>query len=136
MKRVLIVCTGNSCRSQIAEGLINALWGDRWQASSAGTHPGVLNPRAVEVMADIGIDISHHRSKSIDEFAGQSFDMVVTVCDSARDECPFFPGAGETVHLPIADPAPHTDVPGETGLRHFKHARDQLLESLAEILAE
>jgi arsenate reductase len=91
-KRVLILCTGNSCRSQIAEGLWRALAGDRWEVASAGARPaGTVHPLAVEAMQEIGIDISSHRSKHVDEFAGQNFDLLVTVCDSARESCPTLP---------------------------------------------
>lgn len=135
MNRVLIVCTGNSCRSPIGEGLVNALHGDRWQAFSAGTHPGRLNRRAVEAMAEIGIDISGHRAKSADEFLGQSFDLVVTVCDGALGECPFFPGAGRRAHLPIPDPAPFTDLPDEEAMPHFRQALRNLKEGLLKLLS-
>jgi arsenate reductase (thioredoxin) len=118
----------------MGEGLVNALWGDRWRAYSAGTRPGVLNPRAVRAMAEIGIDISQQRSKSVSVFAGQSFDLIVTVCDSAKDECPFFPGGGRRVHLPIPDPAEFDHLPEEEAMAHFRAARERLKEKLkAEI---
>ena len=105
MKRVLILCTGNSARSQMAEGILRHLAGDRFEVFSAGTHPVGLNRLAVEVLREIGIDISQHRSKSVDEFAGQHFDYVITVCDNARESCPVFPGAGERIHHSFPDPA-------------------------------
>jgi len=89
-KKVLFLCTHNSARSQMAEGLLNALYGDRCIAYSAGTEPSNLNPYAVEVMSEIGIDISHHHSKSVEEFRNGDFDYVVTVCDSAKETCPIF----------------------------------------------
>jgi arsenate reductase (thioredoxin) len=105
MKRVLILCTGNSARSQMAEGLLRNMAGDRFEVFSAGTRPVGLNPLAVEVLREIGIDISHHRSKSADEFAGQHFDYVITVCDNARESCPVFPGAAQQIHHSFPDPA-------------------------------
>ncbi len=104
-QRVLILCTGNSARSQMAEGLLRHLAGDRFDVYSAGTHPVGLNPLAVAAMKEAGIDISHHRSKSVDEFAGQAFDFVITVCDNARESCPLFPGEGARIHQSFADPA-------------------------------
>lgn len=90
MKRVLILCTGNSARSHMAEGLLRTMAGDHFEVFSAGTRPLGLNPLAVQVMREIGVDISHHRSKSVDEFAGQQFDYIITVCDNAREFCPVF----------------------------------------------
>lgn len=104
-KRVLILCTGNSARSQMAEGLLRHMAGDRYDVFSAGTHPTALNPNAVSALADLGIDISHHRSKSVDEFATQSFDYIITVCDRARESCPIIPGNGERIHHSFPDPA-------------------------------
>jgi arsenate reductase len=104
-QRVLILCTGNSARSQMAEGLLRHLAGDRFDVFSAGTHPTSLNPNAVSALAEFGIDISHNRSKSVDEFRNQSFDYVITVCDHARETCPVFPGTGERIHQSFPDPA-------------------------------
>jgi arsenate reductase len=104
-KRVLILCTGNSARSQMAEGLLRNMAGDRFEVFSAGTRPVGLNPLAVEVLREVGIDISHHRSKPVGEFSGQNFDYVITVCDNARESCPFFPGAAQQIHHDFPDPA-------------------------------
>ena len=104
-KKILFLCTHNSARSQMAEGLMNHLHGDRYQAFSAGTEPGTVHPLAVKVMAEIGIDISAHRSKHLREFAGREMDLVVTVCDNAREACPFFPGAKENRHESFPDPS-------------------------------
>lgn len=105
-KRVLILCTGNSCRSQMAEGLVDHFLGDRWDAYSAGTAPsGYVHPMAVAAMKELGIDILDHRSKSTDEFRGRSFDVVVTVCDDAAENCPVWFGDGEVVHIGFPDPA-------------------------------
>lgn len=104
MKTVLFICTHNSARSQMAEGLLNALYGDRYQALSAGTEPGQVNPYVIKVMMEIGIDISTHSSKSIKEFYGTNFDYVVTVCDHAKEVCPFFPGE-IVLHKSFDDPS-------------------------------
>jgi arsenate reductase len=133
-KRVLILCTGNSCRSQIAEGLVNALWGDHWRGFSAGTKPGVVNPHAIQVMSESGIDISPYKSKHISEFDGQIFDLLITVCDSANDECPYFPGARRRVHCPVPDPADFSHLADDEALPHFREARDLLREKLGVLL--
>lgn len=103
-KRVLFICTHNSARSQMAEAFLNKLYGDRYEAYSAGIEPREINPYVVKAMAEIGIDISKQRSKSIKEFWGQRFDYVVTVCDDARENCPFFPGK-EIIHKGFEDPS-------------------------------
>src|SRR5271163_4328067 len=97
-KRVLILCTGNSARSQMAEGLLRHDAGDRFAVESAGTRPGQVRPEAIAVMKELGIDISGHRSKHVREFADQSFDYVLTVCDSAKAICPVFPGHSNRIH--------------------------------------
>lgn len=104
-KRVLVLCTGNSARSQIGEGLFRAEGGGAFEVFSAGTKPSSVRPEAILVMKEIGIDISGHRSKSVDEFAGHTFDYVVTVCDNARDTCPVFPAGTERIHWSFEDPA-------------------------------
>ncbi|MDH7498186.1 MAG: arsenate reductase ArsC, partial [Syntrophomonadaceae bacterium] len=104
-QRVLFVCTQNSARSQMAEGLLRHLHGDRYEVYSAGTRPYRVNPYAIRAMAEVGIDITHHRSKGLEEFAGQDFDYVVTVCDSARETCPYFPGGRTRLHHSFPDPA-------------------------------
>src|SRR6476661_1020585 len=96
-KKVLILCTGNSARSQLAEGLLRNMAGDRFEVSSAGVTPSSVRTEAVEAMKEAGIDISSHRSKSVDEFSGQKFDYVITVCDNARENCPVFPGNTERI---------------------------------------
>ena len=105
-RRVLFLCTGNSGRSQMAEGLVNAFLGDQYEACSAGTAPsGSVHPLAVQVMREIGVDISHHRSKSADEFRGVALNLVVTVCDDAAENCPVWLGKGHKVHQGFPDPA-------------------------------
>ncbi len=128
-KRVLFVCTHNSARSQMAEGLVNKLYQDRNQAFSAGTEPGEVNVYAVAVMLEMGIDISHHRSKSITEFLDQNFDTVITVCDNARESCPFFPGGKKHLHKGFEDPAAFQGSQVET-LAAFRRIRDQIRDWL------
>jgi len=134
-KRVLFICTHNSARSQMAEGIMNALYGYKFQAFSAGTNPSKVNPLAIEVLKEIGIDISHHRSKSIDEFRGETFDYVVTVCDNAKENCPYFPGGKKYVHRGFMDPA---SVEGtyEEKLSAFRKVRDEILNWIREFFIE
>ena len=122
-QRILFLCTGNSARSQMAEGLLRHIAGDRFDVFSAGTRPAGLNPNSVRAMSELGIDISANRSKSVDEFIGQPFDYIVTVCDSARESCPFFPGAGQRIHHSFEDPAA---APPDQQLEAFRKVRDQL----------
>src|SRR5256714_3304302 len=103
-KRVLILCTGNSARSQMAEGFLRELGGGRFEVESAGVQPSGVRAEAVEAMREVGIDISRQRSKSVEEFAGREFDYVITVCDNARENCPLFPGKTERVHWSFDDP--------------------------------
>ena len=126
-KRVLILCTGNSARSQMAEGILRHMAGDRIEVFSAGVEPSSVRPEAVEAMGEIDIDISSHRSKSVDEFTGQEFDHIITVCDNADQNCPTFPGKAERVHWSIADPV---EVGGEQRSDAFRQARDELLKKL------
>ncbi len=122
-QRVLFLCTGNSARSQMAEGLLRYMAGDRFEVFSAGTRPAGLNPNSVRVMSEVGIDISGHHSKSVDEFIGQAFDYVVTVCDSAKESCPLFAGAHRRIHRSFEDPAA---APEDRQLDAFRKVRDQL----------
>ena len=124
-KRFLFLCTGNSCRSQMAEGWLRHMAGDRVDVCSAGTKPAGLNPMAVAVMRESGIDISGHRSKHIDEFAGQDFLFVITVCDSAREGCPTFPGALYQLHWSFDDPAAAAGM-DEEKLAVFRRVRDEI----------
>jgi arsenate reductase len=133
-KRVLVLCTGNSARSQMGEGLFRAEGGDGHEVFSAGTRPGIVRPEAIAVMKEIGVDISRHRSKSVDEFAGQTFDYVVTVCDNARDNCPVFPAGTERIHWSLEDPAA---VEGDEAERMaaFRQVRDQIHERVKAFFA-
>lgn len=134
-KKVLFVCTGNSARSQMAEGLLRHLAGERFEAASAGTHPSVVRPEAITVMRELGVDISGHRSKSLDEFLGQPFDFVITVCDHARQACPVFPGPARRIHWDLEDPAA-APGPDEERLAVFRRVRDELAERIRAFLAE
>ncbi len=131
-KRVLILCTGNSARSQMAEGLLRDTAGDKFEVASAGVAPSHVRPEAIEVMREIGIDISGHRSKSVEEFAGQEFDYVITVCDNANQQCPMFPGKTERIHWSIEDPAAAEDDEQDK-LTVFRRVRDELRERLKTI---
>jgi arsenate reductase len=126
---VLILCTGNSARSQMAEGLLRHDGGDRYQVFSAGTRPGRVNPLAIQAMQEIGIDISGHRSKSVDEFIGREFDYVITVCDNARESCPVFPGKTRTIHWSFEDPAAAQGDEAKR-LAVFRRIRDEIRERL------
>ena len=128
-QRVLILCTGNSARSQMAEGLLRHDAGDRFEVESAGTRPGRVRPEAIAVMEEIGIDISEHRSKSVDEFASQKFDYVLTVCDNAKESCPMFPGHTNRIHKSFEDPAALQGT-GEERLALFRRVRDQIRDYL------
>ena len=125
-RRVLILCTGNSCRSQMAEGWINHLLGERWQAWSAGTRPAAaMHPLAVRAMAEVGIDISGSRPEHVDAYLGQAWDLIVTVCDSARESCPMFPRPVEQIHVSFPDPAEATGTEEER-LAVFRAVRDDI----------
>ena len=133
MKRVLVLCTGNSCRSQLAEAIINARLGDEWQAFSAGTKPaGYVHPKALQALAEIGIQ-HEGRSKSVDEFRGQAFDVVLTVCDSAAEECPVWLGKGRRIHHSYPDPAKATGTDEEI-MAAFRAVRDDMLVSMPGLL--
>lgn len=133
--RVLILCTGNSARSQMAEGLLRNDGGAAFEVFSAGTKPSHVRPEAIAAMHEIGIDISGHRSKSVEEFAGQAFDYVITVCDNAKESCPVFPATTKRIHWSIEDPAA---VQGseEQRLAEFRRARDQLRSFLRRFAEE
>ena len=123
-QKVLFICTHNSARSQMAEGILNSLYGNRFEAYSAGTEPTTPNPLAVSAMSEIGIDISHGRSKHFSEFVGKDIDYVVTLCNEAKENCPFFPGAKEYAHHGVEDPAANTS--SHEALASFRQVRDEL----------
>jgi arsenate reductase (thioredoxin) len=130
-KRVLILCTGNSARSQMAEGLLRRDAGARFDVESAGTKASLVRPEAIAVMHELGIDISGHRSKNVDEFKGQQFDYVITVCDNARESCPVFFSKAEKLHHDFVDPAALTGSEEER-LELFRRVRDELRSFLVE----
>ncbi len=128
MKKVLFLCTGNSCRSQMAEAIVNARMGDVWQAVSAGTKPaGYVHPKALEALAEIGIQHTGS-SKRVDEFQGVDFDLVVTVCDSAAEECPIWLGKGKRAHHSFTDPALTDDI------NVFRAVRDEIEKEMVILL--
>lgn len=133
--RVLILCTGNSARSQMAEGLLRHDGGERFQVESAGVEPASVRSEAIEVMSEIGIDISGHRSKSIDEFIGREFDYVITVCDNANERCPVFPGNVKRIHWSFEDPAAAVGNQAAR-LDVFRRVRDEIRERLTRYLVD
>lgn len=129
MKKILFLCTGNSCRSQMAEAIVNARFGDAWQAVSAGTKPaGYVHPKAIAALAEIGIQ-HEGRSKLADEFRGVDFDLVVTVCDSAAEDCPVWLGLGKKVHHSFPDPAKTDDM------NDFRAVRDEIAREMIQLLS-
>ncbi|MDM8520897.1 arsenate reductase ArsC [Anaerolineales bacterium HSG6] len=136
-KQVLILCTGNSCRSQMAEGLINARLGNQYQAYSAGTKPsGYVHPKAIQVMAELDIDLSQNESQNLEIFKGQYFDYAITVCGSAKETCPVWLGeSGEVVHIGFDDPADATGTDEEI-TAEFRRVRDEITEQVLGFLSE
>jgi arsenate reductase len=128
--KVLFLCTGNSCRSQIAEGWLRQLGGDQFEVYSAGLEPHGVNPNTVTVMEELGIDMSKHRSKHIDEYIGKiDFDFLITVCGNADERCPYFPGMGTRIHWPFEDPAAFEGSEDEK-LDFFRKIRDQIRDKI------
>lgn len=124
-KRILILCTGNSARSQMAEGLLRHDAGDHFEVESAGTKPGTVRPEAIAVMKEVGIDITAHRSKHVEEFDGQHFDYVLTVCDNAKESCPLFFGTATRLHHNFKDPAV-VEGSVENRMAAFRTVRDEI----------
>ena len=133
--RVLFLCTANSCRSQMAEGLLDYLAGDRFEAASAGAQPTRLNPDAVRVMKERGIDISDHRSKDVTEFWNQRVSYAITVCNKAKEACPIFPFAPKSLHWSLEDPAAAEGTEAER-LAVFRRVRDEIEERMREFIAK
>ena len=131
-KKVLFICTHNSARSQMAEGILRALYPERYEAYSAGIEPSEINPHALKVMEETGIDISHHRAKSIQEFRDGMFDFVVTVCDQAKESCPFFPGR-MIIHKSFPDPSQLKGSEMEI-LEGFREIRDEIMAWVTSVL--
>ncbi len=130
-KRVLFLCTANSCRSQMAEGIANHFLGDRLEAVSAGSEASFVNPRAIQVLREIGVDISDHRSKNLDEFSGQEFDYVITLCGDANEKCPLFFGGVARIHLGVRDPAKAVGSEEEV-TAEFRKVRDEIKSILMD----
>ncbi|MES2525481.1 MAG: arsenate reductase ArsC [Bdellovibrionota bacterium] len=140
MKNIMFLCTGNSCRSQMAEGFCRKYWGHSFHVYSAGTKKHGMNDRAIKVMAESGVDLSSQYSKTTDELPGVTFDFVVTVCDSARENCPYFPG-GKVIHVGFQDPPALTKEmkDEEEVLKVYRRVRDEIefaIKHLPEILGE
>ena len=134
-QRVLFLCTGNSARSQMAEGQLRHLASDRFEANSAGTYPVGLNPGAIDSMLEVGIDISQHRSKKMSEFMNEPFDYVIMVCDRAKDSCPLWPHAAKLIHWSFEDPAEAMGSPEERqGL--FRKVRNQIRMRIEEFIRD
>jgi arsenate reductase len=125
--RILVLCTGNSARSQMAEGIFKQLFGDRFRVDSAGTRPSIVRPEAIAALREIGTDISANRSKSVDEFADTEIDYVLTVCDNAKENCPYFPAKTKLIHHAFNDPA-EAEGDLEARLAEFRLVRDQIVE--------
>lgn len=134
MKKILFLCTGNSCRSQIAEGIANHFGKNKIEAYSAGLNPSSVNPYAIKVMEEIGIDITKQRSKGIEEFYGKNFDYIITLCERARQNCPFFPGKAERLHWDIKDPATATGTHDEI-MQEFRRCRDIIKQKVIEFIS-
>ena len=132
-KKILFLCTGNSARSQMAEGLMRNLRGDEFDVCSAGSKPKGVHPLAIEVMEEIGIDISSHRSKRLDEYWNKEFDYIVTLCAQANETCPLFPGEGKKIHQGFSDPAA-LDGTQEERLEVFRRVRDELKDFILSFL--
>ena len=133
-QKVLFICTHNSARSHMAEGILNALHGDHYEAHSAGTKPSQINPQATRVMAEIGIDISGHSSKGVEPFLDEEFEIVVTVCDHAKETCPFFPGGKKRIHRGFQDPAAMKGSEQEK-VALFRRVRDEIRDWIEETFA-
>ncbi|MBD3167851.1 MAG: arsenate reductase [candidate division Zixibacteria bacterium] len=135
MKKIIFICTANSCRSQMAEGLLREMSNGQFEVYSAGTSPSFVNPLAIGVMGELGIDISEQRSESIDDYIGDEFDYVITVCGRAEEECPMFPGNAEKIHWPIDDPA-EANGTEDNILKAFREARDDLKRRIESFIRE
>lgn len=133
VKKVLFLCSGNSCRSQMAEGLLRHLAGDKFEVFSAGIYPSEVHPLAIKVMDEVGIDIAKQRSKSVNQFLNQQFDYLITVCDKARQTCPAFPGNYEKIDWDLEDPVQAEGREGER-LILFRKVRDQIKENIIRFL--
>jgi len=134
-KKVLFLCTGNSCRSQMAEGLLREFNSEEYEVFSAGVNPSTVHPNAIEVMKEIGIDISEQKSKHVNEFTNQTFDIIITVCDNAKEYCPVFPGNAKRLNWSFFDPAEALGSQ-EDILKAFKKVRDQISEKIKDYFSK
>ncbi len=135
MKNVLVLCTGNSCRSQMAEGYLTSLGGDKVKAYSAGIETHGVNPRAIQIMKEDGIDISNHTSNHIDEYLDVDFHLILTVCDHAAESCPIFPSHAEKIHHSFSDPAKATGSEEEI-MSSFRNTRNEIKTFIQNLLTE
>jgi arsenate reductase len=135
MKNILVLCTGNSCRSQMAEGYLRHFAGSKANIYSAGIETHGVNPKAIQVMADDGIDISGHTSNNADEYADILFDYVITVCDNAKENCPYFPVAAQRFHQNFSDPAKAAGTPLQV-MNEFKKVRDMIKAYSKEFIVQ
>jgi arsenate reductase len=135
MKRILVLCTGNSCRSQIAEGYLRHFAKDKAEVYSAGIETHGVNPKAIEVMKEYGIDISSHTSNNVDEYRNINFDFVITVCDNAREQCPIFPSTAKQFHYNFPDPAKATGTNDEI-MQQFRNVRDEIKKFSEQFVKE
>lgn len=133
-KKILILCTGNSARSQMAESLLRHITQNEYDVYSAGTKPSTVRPEAIKVLAEIGIDISQNRSKSVDEFANEKIDYVLTVCDNAKGTCPYFPAKTKVIHHSFDDPPAIGEADEETTLKIFRQVRDEIEKYLRQAI--
>lgn len=136
MKKILILCTGNSARSQMAEGLLKHITQGEYEVHSAGTKPSIVRPEAIKVLSEIGIDISQNRSKSADEFVDKEIDYVLTVCDNAKETCPYFPAKTKVIHHSFDDPPAIGEADEETTLRIFRRVRDEIEKYLRRLVEQ
>jgi arsenate reductase (thioredoxin) len=135
-RKVLILCTGNSARSQMAEGLLRHDAGEKFEVQSAGVNPSTVRPEAIEAMKELGIDISGHRSKSVDEFIGKNFDYLITVCDNAKETCPVFPGKARRIHQNFEDPPPANVGDYNSRMEVFRRVRDEIRDWLKNFVRD
>lgn len=133
-KKILVLCTGNSARSQMAEGLLKHITQGEYEVFSAGTKPSIVRPEAIKVLAEIGIDISQNRSKLVDEFLTEEIDYVLTVCDNAKETCPYFPAKTKVIHHSFDDPPAIGEADAETTLKIFRRVRDEIEKYLSEAI--
>lgn len=133
-KSILILCTGNSARSQMAEGLLKHITKGEYEVFSAGTKPSIVRPEAIKVLQEMGLDISTNRSKSVDEFADRDIDYVLTVCDNAKENCPYFPAKTKLVHQSFDDPAAAVEGDENKRLSEFRRVRDEISEFLEDFV--